>query len=51
MEGFNLKKLNEEEGKRKYPVEVSKGFVALEDLDAETDINSVCKTIRGNIKI
>jgi hypothetical protein len=34
MEGFNLKKLNEVEGKEKYRVEVSNGFAALEDLDA-----------------
>jgi hypothetical protein len=32
MEGFNLKKLNEVEGKEKYRVEVSNRFAALEDL-------------------
>jgi hypothetical protein len=40
MEMFNLKKLNEVEGKDKYRIEVSKMFAALEDLDAEVDINS-----------
>jgi hypothetical protein len=35
MERFNLKKLNEVEGKEKYRVEVSNRFAALEDLDAE----------------
>jgi hypothetical protein len=34
MESFNLKKLNEVEGKEKYCTEVSKRFAALEDLDA-----------------
>jgi hypothetical protein len=31
MERFNLKKLNEVEGKEKYRIEVSNGFAALED--------------------
>jgi hypothetical protein len=35
MERFNLKKLNEVEGKEKYRIEVSNRFAALEDLDAE----------------
>jgi hypothetical protein len=33
MEKFNLKKLNEVEGKEKYLVEISNRFVALENLD------------------
>jgi hypothetical protein len=33
-ESFNLKKLNELEGKEQYRVEVSNRFAALEDLDA-----------------
>jgi hypothetical protein len=41
MERLNLKKLNEVEGKEEYRVEVSKRFAALEDLDAEVEINSV----------
>jgi hypothetical protein len=40
MERFNLKKLNEIEGKEQYRVEVSNRFAALEDLDAEVEINS-----------
>jgi hypothetical protein len=40
VERFNLKKLNEAEGKEKYHVEVSNTFAALKDLDAEVDINS-----------
>jgi hypothetical protein len=39
-ERFNLKKLIEVEGKEKYLIEVSYRFAALEDLDAEVEINS-----------
>jgi hypothetical protein len=46
MERFNLKKLNEQ-----YRVEVSNRFAALEDLDAEVDINSAWETVRENMKI
>jgi hypothetical protein len=51
MERFNLKKLNEVEGKEKYRVEVPNRFSALEDLYAEVDINSAWEMIRENIKI
>jgi hypothetical protein len=51
MERFNLKKLNEVEGKEKYHVEVSNRFAALEDLDAEVEIITIWETIRENIKI
>jgi hypothetical protein len=46
MERFNVKKLNEVEGKKQYHVEVSNRFAAMEDLDAEVDINSACEIIR-----
>jgi hypothetical protein len=46
MERFNLNKLNEVEGKEQYCVEVSNRFAALEDLDAEVEINSACGMIR-----
>jgi hypothetical protein len=49
MEKFNHMKLNEMEDKEKYH-EVSNGFAALEDLDAEVEINSASET-RENIKI
>jgi hypothetical protein len=49
MEMFNFKMLNDVEGKEQFCVEVSNRFVALEDLDAEVDINSAPKTIRKNI--
>jgi hypothetical protein len=51
IDRFNLKKVNEVEGKEQYRVEVSNRFAALEDLDAEVDINSAWETIRENIKI
>jgi hypothetical protein len=51
MERFNLKKLNDVEGKAQFRVEVSYRFAALEDLDTEVEINSAWETIRENIKI
>jgi hypothetical protein len=51
MERFNLKKLNEVEGKGKYRVEVTNRSTALEDMDVQVDINSGWETIRENIKI
>jgi hypothetical protein len=39
MEWFNLKKLNEIEGKEQYHVQISNRFTALENLDTEVDIN------------
>jgi hypothetical protein len=40
MERFNLKKLNDVESKEQFCVEVSNRFAALEDLDADVEINS-----------
>jgi hypothetical protein len=51
MERFNLKKLNEVEGKEQYHVMVSNRIAALEDLDTEVEMNSVWEAIRENIKI
>jgi hypothetical protein len=51
MERFNLKKLYEAEGKEKFHVDVSNRLAALEDFDAEEEINRAWETIRGNIKI
>jgi hypothetical protein len=51
MERFNLKKLNEVEGKEQYRVEVSNRFAALEGLDEEVEINSAWEMIRKNINI
>jgi hypothetical protein len=36
---FNFKKLNEVESKEQYRVEISNRFAALENLDAEVNIN------------
>jgi hypothetical protein len=46
MERFNLKKLNEVEGKVQYRAEVSNRFAALEDIDDEVDINSAGKVLK-----
>jgi hypothetical protein len=51
MERFNLKKLNEGEAKEHYCVEISNRFAALENFDAEVDINRSWESIRENIKI
>jgi hypothetical protein len=45
MERSNIKKLNDVEGKEKYCVEVSNMFAALENLDAEVEINTIWETI------
>jgi hypothetical protein len=49
IERFDLKKLNEVEGKEKYHVEISNRFAALEDLDTEVEIKTIWETIRENI--
>jgi hypothetical protein len=51
VERFNLKKLNEEERKLRYLVEVSNRFAALEDLEGKVKINNSWEMTRGNIKI
>jgi hypothetical protein len=51
MESFNLKKLDEVECKEHYCVDIINRFAALENVDAEVDINTAWETIRENIKI
>jgi hypothetical protein len=51
MERFNLKRLNEVQGKEQFHVEVSNRFAALEDLDSGVEIDSAWETIRKNINI
>jgi hypothetical protein len=51
VERFNLKKLNDVEGKEQFRVEVSNKFAALEILDADVEINSAWETITENIQI
>jgi hypothetical protein len=48
MERFNLKKLNEVEGKEQYRVEISNRIAAFENLDTEVNINREWETNRGN---
>jgi hypothetical protein len=50
MDRFNLKKLDEVEGKEQYWVEISNRFAALEILDDDVVINRAWETIRENIK-
>jgi hypothetical protein len=50
MERFNPKKLNKVEGKEQHCVEVPSRFAALEDLDAEVEINSAWDMVREDIK-
>jgi hypothetical protein len=48
MGRFNIKNLNKVEIKERYRVEVSNRFAALEDMNAEAEINSARQTIREN---
>jgi hypothetical protein len=48
-ERFNLKKINDVEGKEQLRSQI--GFEALEDLDAEVEVNSAWETMRENSKI
>jgi hypothetical protein len=49
MERFNLKKLNDVESKEQFRVEVLNRFAALEDLDAEVEINSAWGSMKENV--
>jgi hypothetical protein len=51
MQRFNFKKLNEVEGKEQHRVEFSYRFKALENVEAEMDVNKAWETIKENIKI
>jgi hypothetical protein len=51
MERFNLKKLDEVEGKEQYRVEISYRFAALENLDNDVNISRPSEIIRENIQI
>jgi hypothetical protein len=51
LERLNLKTSNEVEDKKQFRVEVSNRFAALQNLDAEVEINSAWETIRENIKM
>jgi hypothetical protein len=49
MERFNLKKVNDVEGKEQFCVEVSNRFAALENMDTEVESNSAWEMIRENL--
>jgi hypothetical protein len=51
LERFSLKKLSDVESKEQYRVRVSNRFAALEDLDAEVEINSAWEMVRERIKV
>jgi hypothetical protein len=51
MQRFNLKKLNEVEGKEQYRTEISNRFAVFENSEAEVDNNKASETIIVNIKI
>jgi hypothetical protein len=51
MVSFNLKKLNDVEGKEKYHVEISNRFKPLKQLVTVEDIDSAWETIGQNINI
>jgi hypothetical protein len=51
MERFNLKKLNEVEGKEQDQVENSNRFAASENLVTEVDINRAWEATSENIRI
>jgi hypothetical protein len=51
MERSSNKRLNKVEGKKQCCVEISNRFAALENVDAEVDINRAWQTIRENINI
>jgi hypothetical protein len=51
LERFNLRHLNEVQGKEQYRVEISNRFAALGNLDDDVDINRAWETIREDIKI
>ena len=49
-ERFNLRKLKELEVKEKYQIEITNRFAALENLNAEENVNRVWENIKENIK-
>jgi hypothetical protein len=49
-ERLSFKKVNEVEIKEQYRAEIWNRFVALENLDAEVDINILRETVGENIK-
>ena len=49
-ERYNLRKLNEQEVKKKYQIEITNRFAALENLNVHEDVNRAWENIKENIK-
>jgi hypothetical protein len=49
-ERFNPRKLNELENMKKYQIEITKRFAALENVSDDGDINRAWESIKENIK-
>jgi len=49
-ERFNLRKLNEQEVRKQYQIEITNMSAALEPLSDEKDINRAWENIKENIK-
>jgi len=49
-ERFNLRKLNELEVKKKYQIEITNRFAALEKLNVDEDVNRAWENIKENIE-
>jgi len=49
-ERFNLRKLQELEVKKKYQIEITNRFAALENSNFDEDVNRVWENIKENIK-
>jgi len=47
---FNLRKLNEPGVRKKYQIEITNRFVALENFNDDEDVNRACKNIKQNIQ-
>jgi type I restriction-modification system DNA methylase subunit len=50
-ERFNLRKLNEQEVRKQYQIEITNRFAALENLSDGENINRAWENIKENIKI
>jgi hypothetical protein len=49
-ESFNLRKLNELEVKKRYQIDITNRFVALENLSVDEDVNRAWENTKENIK-
>ena len=47
---FNLSKLNDLEVRKKYQIDITNRFAALENLNEDEDVNCTCENIKENIK-